>query len=112
MREKELDSIQRQIKELQDKAAAIVSEDRENALEPLKATIAKYGFTAVELGVRTKARKTKPRAEPKWANPNNPEETWAGVTGRLPNWIKDGFLKKDGTVDIDRLKPIQRAGTA
>ncbi len=52
------------------------------------------GFTAVELGLGVstpQTAKTKPvktKLPPKYANPANPEKTWAGGKGARPLWVQ------------------------
>lgn len=90
---KELQSIDEQITRLQEQRKSILDEQRGTRLQEVKEIIQQFGFTAVDLGlVATTTRKTpiatKSKAEPMYANPTDPSQTWAGGKGARPKWVK------------------------
>lgn len=64
---------------------------------------AKFGVDISELAKgstrrkTTKAKSSRPKGEPKYANPANPSQTWTG-RGRKPKWVQEW---------IDAGKPIE-----
>lgn len=65
---------------------------RQEALAMVKPLIAKYSFTAKELGLGSSEAST-PSTEKAipgtiYQNPKNPDQTWKGH-GRQPQWVKD-----------------------
>lgn len=90
---KELKDLQAQV------AKAIASfEDRKKrlALAELEEKARAMGFTLAELTGAPVARKRAP-AVAKYANPDNPLETWSG-RGRKPRWF-DAALRAGKSVD-------------
>ncbi|MDE2344746.1 MAG: H-NS histone family protein [Betaproteobacteria bacterium] len=85
----QLEQLDQQIAQLQAKRHEILSEKRAQVLEELRATIRLYGFSAHELGMGSSSGKIKsaPR-DAKYANPQNPSQTWAGGKGKRPNWVR------------------------
>ena len=51
----------------------------------MEALAEESGFTFDDIAAETKATK-KSKVKPKYANPDNPEQTWTG-RGRRPKWI-------------------------
>ena len=86
--------IDKKIASLEAERQALLAESRKEALTTIRATIARYGFTAVELGLgvsTSQTSKTKPvkaKLPPKYANPANPAQTWAGGKGARPLWVQ------------------------
>jgi DNA-binding protein H-NS len=95
---KELEAIERDVQK-----AIAAKRDLERAqLKKKMAELAEsHGFSVNELfgagrGVRG-AAKNKSSGIPKYANPDNPADTWTG-RGRKPNWLLDR-LKKGASVE-------------
>ena len=97
--EKDLKSLSRKELEklLSDVKKALVNvqaRDRRNAQKAAEKAAAEFGFSLSELG-EEKPKKAAPKkaaksarkpSKPKYANPENPSETWTGK-GRKPNWF-------------------------
>ena len=62
---------------------------REDARAAAEKAAAEYGFSLAELtsGGRGKGKAAKAPAAAKYANPNDPSQTWSG-RGRQPAWYK------------------------
>ncbi len=62
---------------------------REEARAAAEKAAAEYGFSLAELtsGGRGKGKAAKPAAAAKYANPEDPSQTWSG-RGRQPAWYK------------------------
>lgn len=103
----EVEALDQEIATLQAKRKAILDSKRTDALQSVKDTIRTFGFTAQELGLYTAMApvgadsKVVKKREPKYANPENPSETWAG--GAQPKWVK-AYLAKGGTIDDLKIK--------
>lgn len=104
MNEARVAEIEKSIASLEAERQAILEAGRQEALTATKANITRYGFTASELGLGVATPKTtstkapKAKAPPKYANPANPEKTWAGGKGATPLWVKE-HLAKGGKLD-------------
>ncbi|MEM7319884.1 MAG: H-NS histone family protein [Pseudomonadota bacterium] len=94
-------------KELQklqgDVAAAIKAvelKERKDALEAAEKAAAKFGFTLAELsgGKRKSTKGTK--AQAKYRNPANPDQTWSG-RGRKPQWIHEALTSGADISDLE-----------
>ncbi len=95
--------LDKKIASLEAERQALLAESRQAALTATKATVAKYGFTASELGLGIATPKTKPikaKLPPKYANPANPEKTWAGGKGATPLWVKEHIAKGGKLEDL------------
>ena len=103
-------SIDKQIAELEARKKRLLTASRGKALKEVKEAIAKYGFTASQLGLKARGgragagKKARAKAKAKYANPANPKETWSG-RGASPRWLrelvtqgrkKDDFLISNG----------------
>lgn len=98
----EVEALDQEIATLQAKRKAILDSKRTEALQGVKDTIRTFGFTAQELGLYSAVtpasteRKPVKKREPKYVNPDNSSETWAG--GAQPKWVK-AYLAKGGKVE-------------
>lgn len=86
----------KELRDLQAKVekAIIVARQRERAtaLKKAEAAAASAGFSLSELlGGRGRGR-GKSKSAAKYANPDNPSETWTG-RGRKPNWLNTRLSK-------------------
>jgi DNA-binding protein H-NS len=101
----ELQKLETQIKELEEKRKAIINEQRSEKLSEAKTLIKEFGFTASELGIPTGKKKTadKPKGEAKYSNPKDPSQTWSGGKGRKPTWVKE-HLDKGGKLEDFAIK--------
>ena len=94
MDDTQIDAIDNQIAELQAKKKALLDKTRAEVLTTTRASVAKYGFTATELGFGISTPKApkenaqKPKAPAKYANPANASQTWAGGKGARPLWVQ------------------------
>lgn len=59
---------------------------RQDALAALEAKAKEMGFSLAELTGASVGRKSKSAGIPKYANPENPAQTWTGK-GRRPEWF-------------------------
>ncbi|MEI4471946.1 H-NS histone family protein [Frigidibacter sp. MR17.24] len=94
MTEIELETME--LKDLKDLRAkidrAIASyEDRQKlkAREEVEAFARERGFSLTELAAVAATKKRRP-ADPKYANPDNPDDTWSG-RGRRPRWVEQAL---------------------
>jgi len=85
----ELEKLDVQIKDLQEKRKSILDGQRSDKLKEAKALIAQFGFTASDLGLSAGKKKAadKTKAEAKYANPKDASQTWSGGKGRKPLWV-------------------------
>lgn len=83
--------IQSQIAELQKKAEQLRSQERNDAIAGVKATIKAYGISAAELGFSSAGRKVGKSAAKvvKFRDANG--NTWSGGRGRKPQWVLDAL---------------------
>ena len=61
-------------------------EAKKNALAAAQKAAAAHGFSLDEI-LSGKRSSTGPKSAPKYANPEDPNQTWTG-RGRQPNWVK------------------------
>ena len=94
MTDAQIADIDQQIASLEAKRKALLDESRQEALTTTRANVARYGFTAFELGLGVSTPKTTntkaptAKAPAKYANPANPQQTWAGGKGARPLWVQ------------------------
>ena len=62
--------------------------DKKEARKAAEAAAAEYGFTLAELVGASTAKSSGKVGVAKYANPDNPAQTWTGK-GRQPKWYKD-----------------------
>lgn len=99
-----LDEINAQIKEHDDRLAALRAQaeelrnaERSKVIEELRAKIAEYGITATDLRLKAGGRgrsanvpaKPPQAAEIKYRSPTG--ETWSGGRGRKPRWVTEAL---------------------
>lgn len=98
----EVQSIDAEIKALQEKKQKLLDAKRTDALQQAKSLVRTFGFTAQELElvapVKASGASSKAKADAKYRNPNNPAETWHGGKGPKPKWVK-AFLDNGGKLD-------------
>jgi len=96
----DLEKIEQQIADLNQQRAAILATVRADDLKIAKGLIAKHRFTANELGLdRVGAvRATAGRRPPKYRNPANADQTWAGGKGVKPKWVRE-YVDNGGRLD-------------
>lgn len=66
------------------------SKNRKAAIEALEAQARELGFSAADLfggKAASTGKASKGESVARFANPNNPSETWSG-RGRSPSWVK------------------------
>ncbi|MBN8292251.1 H-NS histone family protein [Rhodobacter sp. NTK016B] len=80
----------KELKQLKKEVDAAVIEyaerERRRALEEVEAFARERGLTVADLN-QLVAKKTRKPAAPKYANPEDPSQTWSG-RGRRPRWIE------------------------
>lgn len=98
-------SIDKEMADLAERRQKLLAKSRDDELEKAKVVIKTYGFTAAELEIEVLeakpikiARKARAaygtaktvvkKAPPKYADPANPEKTWAGGKGARPLWVQ------------------------
>ncbi|WP_050527096.1 H-NS histone family protein [Pseudorhodobacter aquimaris] len=93
------------LKELRDLQAQVAkaittfeTRKKKDALNELEERARTLGFSLAELTGAPTPRKRTP-AEPKYANPDNPSETWSG-RGRKPRWFKAALVAGKTPDDI------------
>lgn len=101
----ELKNIEKQIAQMQAKKQAILKAKRGDALKDVKATIATFGFSVAELGLKGKGSASSPKigggkSKPKYQNPADSSQTWGGGRGRVPLWIKEHEAKGGSREDF------------
>lgn len=86
------DELQAKINELQEQANAVKEKEKAEAVADMKKKIAKYGITAMELGLTLKLLSNekpvsaKPAGMAKYRDPKT-GDTWPG-RGPKPKWLK------------------------
>lgn len=85
----EVSLIEQQIKDLVAKKQALLNKHRHEVVQKARAMVAEYALTASELGLsgRGKSIAGGRKVAPKYANPQNPAQTWSG-RGPHPKWVK------------------------
>ena len=88
MSRKELEKLQVEVeRELQNAEAR----DRREARKAAAKAAAEFGFSLEDISdegtAPRKTRRSGPKSKAKFANPENPSETWTGK-GRQPNWYR------------------------
>jgi len=92
---KELKELRNQV----EKAIASFEERRKAAaVAELEEQAKKLGFSLSELTGAANTRKRKPAA-PKYANPDDPAQTWTG-RGRRPRWVEAALAKGKSLDDL------------
>lgn len=64
-------------------------EAKKNALAAAQKAAAEHGFSLDEI-LNGKKALSGPKSAPKYANPDDPGQTWTG-RGRQPNWVKSAL---------------------
>lgn len=101
-----IEELDKQIADLQNKKQAILNEQRTTKLNEAKAIVKQFGFTASDLGIVAGTNKkavgaNKTTLEAKYANPNDSSLTWHGGRGAKPKWVNE-YLENGGKlVDIE-----------
>ena len=115
-----LSVINKELAALEAERQQVLDATRNDELEKVKEQIGTYGFTVTELGlavapvvIETRTRKQrsdkrspdepKVKAPPKYANPEDPSQTWAGGKGARPKWVQ-AILKAGGDLESTLIK--------
>lgn len=101
----DIQELEKQIAELQQKKEAILNEQRETKLNEAITIIKQFGFTAHDLGIATGSNKkssgaNKTQLEPKYQHPKDNSLKWVG-RGAYPKWVKDFLAGGGGLVDLE-----------
>ncbi len=62
--------------------------ERQQALKAAEKAVAEFGFSLDELAGAKTGGGTAGKKNPKYRNPDNPEQTWSG-RGRKPQWVHE-----------------------
>ncbi|MCA0929945.1 H-NS histone family protein [Ruegeria profundi] len=94
----------KELLELSDKVAIALKNaekrERQEALKAAEKAAAEFGFSLAELsGVSSKSSKGK-KANAKYKNPANPDQTWSG-RGRKPQWVHDALKAGADISDLE-----------
>ena len=92
----DIESIDKEIAALKSRRQAVLDAQRAEKLKEIKNLIRQFGFTAAEVGLKGSTKKS--RAQPKYANPADPGQTWAGGKGARPLWVRE-HLRKGGKLE-------------
>ncbi|MBI6628699.1 H-NS histone family protein [Pontibaca salina] len=74
--------------------------DRREALKAAESAAAEYGYPLEDLVGGKKGSSARPKAAPKYRNPEKPEQTWTG-RGRRPQWVHDALEKGTALTDLE-----------
>ncbi|MEI4485434.1 H-NS histone family protein [Frigidibacter sp. MR17.14] len=92
----------KELKDLRTKVDRAISsyEDRQKlkAREEVEAFARDRGFSLDELAALQPVKKRKP-ADPKYANPADPSDTWSG-RGRRPRWVEEALASGKELADL------------
>lgn len=80
-----LDELRKLRKDVEKAIASFQDRKKAEARKKLEEVARDFGFSLNEITETAPVRKRKP-AEPKYANPENPSQTWTG-RGRKPGWM-------------------------
>ncbi len=100
----DLNKLESQIRELQLKKEELIKSQRDPKLKEVKDLIALFGFTPTELGfitIEKAPEQVKPKSVPKYRNPQNPEQTWAGGRGKRPTWVVEHTARGGNLSDLE-----------
>lgn len=93
----------KELKDLQTQVAKAIAtfEDRRKreAVSKLEANARDLGFSLADLVDAAQPRK-RPAATPKYANPQNPDDTWSG-RGRKPRWFIEAVDAGKALTDLE-----------
>ena len=79
---------------------AAADRDRKEALVAARNAAAEFGFSLDELtGSGKSAPGKRAKSEPKYRNPENPDQTWSG-RGRKPNWVHEALQNGREITDL------------
>lgn len=100
-----IQQIENQIAELQQKKETLLKEQRDTKLKEAKEIIKQFGFTANDLGITPKPNKKavgtiKTTFEAKYQHPTDKSLVWVG-RGAYPKWVKDFLAGGGGLVDLE-----------
>lgn len=84
----DLKLIDEQIAKLLAQKNLLLESRRKDVLQELRKTIQTFGFTVAELGLSAASAPRKAGKVAKYANPDNPNETWHGGKGPKPKWVR------------------------
>ncbi len=101
----DIQQIENQIAELQQKKESLLNEQREAKLNEAITIIKQFGFTANDLGIATGSNKkssgaNKTQLEPKYQHPTNNSLKWVG-RGAYPKWVKEFLAGGGGLADLE-----------
>ena len=91
-------------RDIEKRISAYLERKRREALEAASAAAREYGFSLSELVTTGKAGKGTAPTAPKYANPENPSQTWAG-RGRQPKWFSEAIASGSTAEDLAIGKP-------
>ena len=88
---------------IQEELPKAINKARKTEKKDLRAKIEKLatesGFSIDELFAQKKPQKKRAKVKPKYQNPENPLQTWAG-RGRMPIWVQDHLINGGTKEDL------------
>lgn len=82
----------------------VAAREKAAALEAAQKAAEEFGFSLEELTGEKKTtkqgRKARAKADVKYRNPQDPDQTWSGL-GRRPNWVKEAIEHGLGLNDLE-----------
>jgi len=93
-----LDELKKLRKDVDNEIRTFNDRKKRKALAEVEAFAREKGLSPSDLTEIVKRRTRKP-ARPKYAHPDNPEQTWSG-RGRRPRWLDDALSKGRSLEDL------------
>ncbi|KIC35920.1 H-NS histone family protein [Leisingera sp. ANG-M7] len=89
-------------KEIETRKIQVAEEAKQNAYNEMLAIAAKHGVSFEEVVAlhSGKGRRSGLKAAAKYANPNDPSQTWSG-RGRKPGWVHEALEAGKSLKDIE-----------
>lgn len=93
--------LEKHLKDVKKALQNVQARDRREAKRAAEKAAAEFGFSLNELtdtgkqpvkAKKTKRKSSQPKSAPKFANPDDPKQTWTGK-GRQPNWYRAAVAK-------------------
>jgi len=93
-----LDELKKLRKDVDNEIRTFNDRKKRRALAEVEAFAREKGLNPADLSEIAKRRTRKP-AKPKYAHPENPDQTWTG-RGRRPRWLEDALNKGRSLEDM------------
>ncbi len=93
-----LDELKKLQKDVANEIKNFKDREKKKALAEVEAFARERGLNPADLSDLVKRRTRKP-AKPKYANPDDPAQTWTG-RGRRPRWLEEALAKGKSLDDL------------